>query len=153
MVILNKNLKFVKWFISKNEKPELKKDEFVEGDESVPFVFCQGEKIISMGHYAEDQIQNMVDNGYEMYDRDSFGWIDGETKHTQYNNNGQAELKTPEMLLAEEKEKKKSEILNLSPQKQTSLILNLNGEKEALELKLKEIDDADTINKIKNIKK
>jgi hypothetical protein len=153
MVILDKNLKFVKWFNSKSDARGLKKGEFTEDDTAVPFVFCHGEKIVCMGHYIEKQIQDYLDLGYEMYDRDSFGWIDGETKHTQYNNNGKAKLKTAEMLLDEEKEKKKSEILNLTQQEQTALILNLNGEKETLKKKLKNIDDLKSIDEIKSIKK
>lgn len=153
MVISDKNLKFVKWFNSKSEKPKLKTGEFTEDDTAVPFVFCQNEKIICIGHYTENEIQEYLDLGYQMYDRDSFGWIDGETKHTQYNNSGKAKLKTAEMLLNEEKEKKKNEILNLTPQEQTALILNLNGEKDALEKKLNNIDELKSIDEIRSIKK
>jgi hypothetical protein len=132
MIILDKNLKFVKWFNSKSDTIGLKKCEFTEDDTAVPFVFCQGEKIICMGHYSENQIQDYLDLGYEMHDRDSFCWIDGETKHTLYNNNGKAALKTGAMLLTEAKEKKLKEILNLKPEEQTALILNINEEKESL---------------------
>jgi hypothetical protein len=151
MLILDKKLKFVKWHNPKDEIPKLKKDEFFEDDTAVSFVFCQGEKIICMGHYSEKQIQKMIDLGYEMYDRELFGWIDGETKHTQYNDNGMAKLKTSEMLFDEEKEKKRSEILNLTSQEQALLILNINGEKETLGQKLQNIDNAISIEELRGI--
>ncbi|HEY0088289.1 MAG TPA: hypothetical protein VGB37_05560 [Candidatus Lokiarchaeia archaeon] len=152
MIILDKNLNFVKWFNSQKEKETLKKGEKEENDISIRFIFCQDEKIIAgRGHYSEDQIQNFLDLGYKMFTSEEFEWIEGENKQTLYNNNGKAVLKTKEMLLEEEKEKKKNKLLNLSAIKQTALILNFNGEKENLEEKIKKIENVKSIEALNNI--
>lgn len=89
MVILDKNLKFVKWFNSKKESPKLKQGEFVEKDEAVPFVFFQGENIITNpGHYTETAIQQFLDLGYGMMDRFSLEWYGSELKNELKIKNG-----------------------------------------------------------------
>ena len=152
MVILDKDLKFVKRFKAKDkDKEKLKEGERFEVDYSVPFVFCDGEKILCMGHYSEKFVQEMLDKGYEMYDRESFEWMDGEPRHLLYNDNGKKAFKTPAMLLVDAKERKKQEALMLEEDEQTRLILNANGEKENLEAILQEIDGAETIEELEEI--
>jgi hypothetical protein len=93
MVILDKNLKFVRWFNSNEEKPKLKDGEIIETDISVVFVICNGDNIIRHGHYSENDIIKYKKQGFEVFDRDSFGWIEGKTKNEQINKNGKAKLK------------------------------------------------------------
>jgi len=155
MIIAEKYKNGIKFkeFYNPNNKEKIKENECIVEDKDFIFIVCDGEKIIIRGHFTEKEIQEYIQRGYSVFENEEFEWIEGETKHTQYNNNGKAELKTTEMLLVEEKEKKKNEILNLTPKEQAELTLNLNSEKESLELKLKDIDDADTINKVKSITK
>jgi hypothetical protein len=152
MVILDKNFKFISWFNSKKETPEMKKGQIIENDISVAFVFCENEKIVfGPGHYEEDQIQDFLEKGYKMFSKSEFEWIEGETKHTLYNNNGKAYPKSEEMLLIEAKELKKKQVLRLPPEGQTLLILNNNGERESIENKIKSIEEANSIEELGNI--
>ncbi len=113
MVILDKTLKFIKWFNSNDKASQiLNEGDFFETDEAVIFVVCKNEKIITMGHFTEKRILEYLDLEYSVIEKETFEWIEGESKNTQYNNNGKAGLKTQEMLNQEDIVKVQQQLLN-----------------------------------------
>lgn len=60
-------------------------------------VICIGSKIKGFGNYEQNQIDKFIEQGCEVYDLDSFGWIEGKSINELYNNNGSAALKTADI--------------------------------------------------------
>jgi hypothetical protein len=155
MIVLkkeNNNYNFVKWFNSENEAPVLKSGEIIEKDEAMAFIFCENEKVITnKRHCNEKEIQEYINEGYQMYDFMSFDWIDDKTKHEVYNDNGKCALKTKKQVLLEEKEKKKKEIamelLKKYPEKQIDGTLN-----DIYQIKLTEINNTTKLEDLKIIR-